>query len=244
MKVMAIGAHPDDVELSCGGLVAKLVSLGHEVGIADLTKGELGSSGSKQTRAAESTKAGKILGVFWRECCELPDTGLDHSNRGHIRAVVELLRRRRPALVLSPYRYSRHPDHMEASEMIRRAVFLAGLKHFDAKGEPFPSGRILYYMGDVQFDPTFIVDVGEFFEKKMKAIRAYGSQFQRRRADSYPTRLNEPGFLNRIETRARFLGAMIGKTYAEGFVYEGPLQVEDPTSIVAMTGAHKRRGKR
>jgi len=244
MKVMAIGAHPDDVELSCGGLVAKLVQLGHEVGMVDLTRGELASSGSRKTRVAESTKAGKILGVSWRECCELPDAGLDHSNRGQVRAVVELLRRRRPALVLSPYRHSRHPDHMEASETVRRAIFLAGLKHFDARGEPFPSGRILYYMSDLQFEPTFIVDVGEFFEKKMKAIRAYRSQFETGGADSYPTRLNEPGFLDRIETRARFLGAMIGKTYAEGFLYEGPLQVDDPVGLVATRGAHNRRRKR
>jgi N-acetylglucosamine malate deacetylase 1 len=244
MKVMAIGAHPDDVELSCGGLVAKLVSLGHEVGIVDLTRGELASSGSEKTRAAESTKAGKILGVSWRECCELPDTGLDHSNRGQVRAVTELLRRRRPVLVLSPYRYSRHPDHVEASEIVRRAVFLAGLKRFDARGEPFSFGRILCYMSDLQFESTFIVDVGEFFEKKMKAIRAYRSQFDRKEADSYPTRLNERGFLDGIETRARFLGAMIGKTYAEGFLYEGPLQVDDPVSLVATRGVQNRRRKR
>jgi bacillithiol biosynthesis deacetylase BshB1 len=235
MKVMAIGAHPDDVELSCGGLVAKLVSLGHEVGIADLTQGELGSSGSKRTRATESTKAAEILGVSWRTCCELPDTGLDHSNRGHMRTVVELLRKRRPALVLSPYRYSRHPDHIEASEIVRRAIFLAGLRQIDARGKPFPFGRILCYMSDIQFEPTLIVDIGEFFEKKMKAVRAYRSQFQRNRADSYPTRLNEPGFLGRIEMRARFLGTMIGRTYAEGFLHEGPLEVDDPSRLVAKT---------
>jgi LmbE family N-acetylglucosaminyl deacetylase len=139
-------------------------------------------------------------------------------------------------LVLSPYRHSRHPDHIEASEIVRRAVFLAGLKRFDARGEPFSFGKILCYMSDVQFEPTFIVDVGEFFEKKMKAIRAYRSQFDGKEADSYPTRLNE--------TRARFLGAMIGKACAEGFLYEGPLQVDDPVSLVATRGAQNRRRKR
>ncbi|MCX5800632.1 MAG: bacillithiol biosynthesis deacetylase BshB1 [Candidatus Eisenbacteria bacterium] len=234
MKVMAIGAHPDDVELSCGGLVAKLVSLGHETGIADLTGGELGSSGSKKTRAAESMKAAKILRVAWRECCELPDTGLDHTNRGHMRTVVELLRRHRPALVLSPHGGdSRHPDHVEAREIVRRAVYLAGLRQFDAGGRPFSSGRLLYYMSDVQFEPTLIVDVGEFFDRKMKAIRAYRSQFSGNRSDSYPTRLNNPGFLDRIEMRARFLGAMIDKAYAEGFLHEGPLQVDDPVTLLA-----------
>jgi len=234
MKVMAIGAHPDDVELSCGGLVAKLVSLGHEVGIADLTRGELGSSGSKKTRAAESVKAAEILGVSWRKCCELPDTGLDHTDRGHLRTVVELMRSRRPEVVLSPPGRSRHPDHDEACEILRRALFLAGLRQFEAGGKPFSSGRILYYMTDVQFEPTLIVDVSEFFDKKMKAVRAYRSQFQRSRNDSYPTRLNEPGFLDRIETRARSLGTMIGKTYAEGFLHDGPLQVDDPVRLLAM----------
>ena len=235
MKVVAVGVHPDDVELTCGGLVAKLVSLGHEVGIADLTRGELGSSGTKKTRAAESLKATNILGASWRECCELPDAGLDHSNKGQMRAVVELLRKHRPNLVLSPYRYSRHPDHMEGSEMLRRAVFLAGLRRLDARGKPFPSGKILYYMSDVQFEPTLIVDIEAFFDKKMKAVRAYRSQFGRNRTDSYPTRLNEPGFLDRIELRARFLGTVINTEYAEGFLYEGPLRVDDPVTLLAKT---------
>ena len=232
MKVIAVGTHPDDVELSCGGLVAKLTSLGHEVGIADLTRGELGSSGSARIRARESARAASILRASWRECCELPDGGLDHSDRSHVLAAVELLRRHRPALLLAPYRYSRHPDHAEGSEILRRAVFLAGLRQLEAKGKPFQSGKILYYMSDMQFEPTFIVGIDDFFETKMKAVRAYKSQFRRDRADAYPTRLNEPGFLNRIEVRARFFGTTIEGTYGEAFLYEGPLRVDDPVRLL------------
>lgn len=250
MRIMAVGAHPDDVEITCGGLVAKLASSGHEVGIADLSQGELGSSGSRETRAKESARAAKILGVSWRESCQLPDTGIDHSSREQLRAVVELVRRRRPDLVLSPYRHSRHPDHHEASEIVRRVIFLAGLRQYDACGSPFPSARILYYMSDVQFDPSLIVDVDEFFETKMMAVHAYASQFNRNRPDSYPTRLNEPGFLDRIVARARFFGAMIGTGYAEGFLHEGPLRVEDPARLIVdgmgprrKAPLHKRRRK-
>ncbi|UCF79718.1 MAG: bacillithiol biosynthesis deacetylase BshB1 [Candidatus Eiseniibacteriota bacterium] len=232
MRVVAIGAHPDDVELTCGGLVAKLGSMGHDVRLSDLTSGELGSSGNEKTRALESAKAASILGVSSRECCGLPDGGLDHSNVQQVKTVVELIRRHRPSLVLGPYRHSRHPDHVEASEMIRRGVFLAGLRRFDASGRPHGLVSILYYMGDVHFVPSFIVDVGKFFKKKMKAVRVYRSQFERNRPDSYPTRLNRAGFMDLIEARAKYLGGLIGAEYGEGFLYEGSLRVDDPTLLV------------
>jgi bacillithiol biosynthesis deacetylase BshB1 len=235
MRVMAIGTHPDDIELTCGGTVAKLAWLGHDVRIFDLTCGELGSSGSKKTRATESKKAAQMLGVSVRECCGLPDAGLDHSDGEQVRVVVELLRKHRPSVVLAPYRCSRHPDHVEASEMVRRSVFLAGLRHFDAKGRPYGSTRILYYMGDVPFEPTFSVDIGRFFKKKMMAVRVYRSQFDRTRSDAYPTRLNKAGFLKRIETRAKYLGDLIGVDYAEGFLCEDPICVDDPIALLTRT---------
>ncbi|KPJ60529.1 MAG: hypothetical protein AMJ46_05840 [Latescibacteria bacterium DG_63] len=235
MRVAAIGTHPDDVELTCGGLVAKLVWLGHDVRMFDLTCGEKGSSGSQRARAAESSRAARVLGVSLRQCCGLPDAGLDHSDREQVRTVVELLRKHRPSVVLAPYRYSRHPDHVEASEIVRRSAFLAGLRQFDAKGQPHGSTRILYYMGDVVFEPTFLVDIGRFFKKKMRAVRAYKSQFDRSRSDSYPTRLNEAGFLERIETRAKYLGNLIGVGYAEGFLHEEPLCVDDPIALLTRT---------
>ncbi|MFH0777453.1 MAG: bacillithiol biosynthesis deacetylase BshB1 [Candidatus Eisenbacteria bacterium] len=232
MRVVAVGAHPDDIELSCGGLVARLTSIGHEVGIIDLTYGEMASSGDRRIRIRESLKAAGILGVAWRECLGLPDTGLDHSERLQIRAVVEALRKHKPSFVLAPHRASSHPDHMEAGEMLRRAMFLAGLRRFEARGRPHRSSGLLYYMGDLRFEPSIVVDVTRFHRKKMSAVKAYRSQFRRDSGDSYPTRLNAPGFLELIEERARYLGGIIGTDYAEGFLHEGPLRVGDPAALL------------
>jgi bacillithiol biosynthesis deacetylase BshB1 len=245
MKVMAVGAHPDDVEMSCGGLVAKLAAEGYEVGIADLTCGEMGSSGDEKTRIAESRRAARVLGASWRVCCGLPDSGLDHSNREHVHAFVRLLRERRPALVLSPWRQARHPDHMEAGEIVRRAVFLAGLRRLRVQGQPHASTKVLYYMGDTRFEPTLVVDVSRYFAKKMKSIHAYRSQFDRSLPDAFPTRLNSPGFLDVIENRARFLGDMMGVRHAEGFLYEGPVPVDDPVALIVGggAGAGKKRSR-
>jgi len=245
MKVMAVGAHPDDVEMSCGGLVARLASEGYEVGIADLTCGEMGSSGDEKTRMAESGRAARILGVSWRVCCGLPDSGLDHSDRGHVHAFVRLLRERRPSLVLAPWRQARHPDHTEAGEIVRRAVFLAGLRRLRVPGQPHASTKVLYYMGDTRFEPTLVVDVSRFFAKKMKSIHAYRSQFDRSRPEAFPTRLNAPGFLDVIENRARYLGDIVGVKYAEGFLHEGPVPVDDPVALVVngSAGAGKKRSR-
>jgi bacillithiol biosynthesis deacetylase BshB1 len=232
MRIMAVGAHPDDVELSCGGSVAKLVSLGHEVGIVDLTCGEMGSSGSEKTRIAESMRSARILGVSWRVCCGLPDSRLNHADISQVYAFVKLLRRHRPALVLGPWGKSRHPDHAETGEIVGRGIFLAGLWRIPVKGRPFSGTKLLYYMGDTQFEPTIIVDVGKFFKKKMRAIEAYKSQFDRRRPDSSPTRLNQPGFLGLIEARASYIGRTIGVRYGEGFLHEGPLEVGDPAALM------------
>jgi len=243
MKVMAVGAHPDDVEMSCGGLVAKLVSLGYEVGMADLTCGEMGSSGDEKTRLAESSRAARILGVSWRVCCGLPDSGLSHSDSEHVYTFVRLLRKYRPSLVLAPWRQARHPDHTEAGEIVRRAVFLAGLRRLRLPGEPHASTKVLCYMGDIRCEPTIIVDVSRYFGKKMKSIHAYRSQFDRSRPDAFPTRLNAPGFLDVIETRARYLGSMIGTKYAEGFLCERPVTVNDPVALI-VTGDAAPKGKR
>jgi len=244
MKVMAVGAHPDDVEMSCGGLVAKLASEGYEVGIADLTCGEMGSSGTEKTRMAESKKAARVLGVSWRVCCGLPDSGLDHSDIGQVYTFVRLLRDRRPSLVLAPWRQARHPDHTEAGEIVRRAVFLAGLRRLRVPGPPHASTKVLYYMGDTRFEPTLVVDVSRFFARKMKSIHAYRSQFDRSRPDAHPTRLNAPGFLDVIENRARYLGDIMGVRYAEGFMHEGPVAVDDPVALVVSGGVRPGRTKK
>ncbi|MBN1504064.1 MAG: bacillithiol biosynthesis deacetylase BshB1 [Candidatus Eisenbacteria bacterium] len=244
MKVMAVGAHPDDVEMSCGGLVAKLAFEGHEVGIADLTCGEMGSSGTEKTRLAESSRAARILGVSWRVCCGLPDSGLDHSDTEQVYTLVGLLRERTPSLVLAPWRQARHPDHTEAAEIVRRAVFLAGLRRLPVAGRPHASTKVLYYMGDSRFEPTLVVDVTRFFEKKMRSIHAYRSQFDRSRPDAFPTRLNAPGFLDVIENRARYLGDIMGVKYAEGFLHEGPVAVDDPAALVVSGGGPRRRPKK
>lgn len=228
--VLFFGAHPDDVELACGGTAARFAAAGKDVAIVDLTRGESGSRGTPEARAREAEAAARALGVATRECLGLPDLGLAGGDRAQLAAVVTCLRRHRPALVVAPHRADPHPDHVEASRLVTRACYVSGLARFDAPGDRHRPGRLLYalYRGTVA--PHVVVDVTPVWERRMAAVRAHGSQLGA--GEGPDTYLTDPGFLEEIEGRARALGAAIGVRYGEGFRGAGPVGVTRPEALL------------
>lgn len=224
------GAHPDDVELTCGGLAALLAAHGHAVGIVDLTIGEGGTRGDPEVRAREAQLAGERLGVASRETLGLPDGGLDRHDRTQLRAVVECLRRHRPGLVVAPWPDDPHPDHVEASQLVTRACWFAGLARWPAAGERHRPRRLLYALYRTSASPHLVVDITSTWERRGQALAAHVSQLDPEAGPA--TYLTQPGFLAEVEGRARALGALIGCTFGEGYRARGPLAVSDARALL------------
>lgn len=215
VNVLAFGAHPDDVELFCGGIVIRLGELGHTTAVADLTRGEKASHGSPEERAREAEAASAELGLAWRDNLELPDTELA-ATTNQITKVVALLRRRRPELVLAPWLEDRHPDHAAASQLVTRAVYFAGVQRFAPEtGERFVPRQLLYYAMRHRMTPSFIVDTSAVAARKARAVACYQSQITRRAGDDVPTLISAPGATDAIEARDRYYGSMIGVAHGE-----------------------------
>jgi bacillithiol biosynthesis deacetylase BshB1 len=228
VDVLAIGAHPDDVELFCGGTIIRLGQLGHSIAVADLTRGDKASHGTPDERAREAAAASAELGLAFRDNLGLPDTELAPVT-AQIAAVVALLRRRRPELVLAPWRQDRHPDHVAASELVTRAVMLAGVRNFAPEaGARFVPRQLAYYAGRHRMTPSLVVDTSAAAARKAKAIACYASQIGRRTGDDDPTLVSEPGALAAIDARDRYYGSMIGTAHGEPLRMAAMLGVVDP----------------
>ena len=230
LDALFFGAHPDDVELSSGGLAALLAAHGHAVGIADLTRGERGTRGTVEERAAEAAAAARELGVAWRGSLGLPDLGLDRHDPAQQAAVVGCLREHRPRLVVAPDPEDVHPDHVEASRLVARCCYLAGLARFEAPGERHRPERLLFALYRSATPAHLVVDVSPAWERRMRAVRAHRSQLDP--ALGPATYLTAPGFLEEVEARARSLGALIGARYGEGYRVRGPLAVTDARALL------------
>jgi N-acetylglucosamine malate deacetylase 1 len=224
------GAHPDDVELSCGGLAAVLASHGHRVVVVDLTRGEAASRGTPEERHQEARKAAEILGVE-RENLGLPDLGILRSDHVQQRLVAGCLRRHRPHLVVAPDDDDLHPDHVEASKLITRACYLSGLAKFDAPGERHRPERLLYSLYRTTRRPHLIVDISAVWERRMDAVRAHRSQIDPT-VQGPATYLTAPGFLEEVEARARSWGAAIGVRHGEAYRVRGPVPVTDARALL------------
>ena len=233
IDVLAFGAHPDDVELFCGGVMIVLAGLGYRTGVVDLTRGELASQGTVDERAAEAEEAAKVLGLAVRENLVLPDGFIDPSPHSlHLPAAVEALRRHRPELVLLPWREERHPDHVAASQLMTRAVFLAGLRRFASGGAqaPFTPRQVLYYEMRHRMTPSFIVDTSLAWERKSQAIACHTSQIARRDAQA-ATLVSSPLALEAIEARDRFRGSEIGVRCGEALRSPQAMGIADPLAF-------------
>jgi bacillithiol biosynthesis deacetylase BshB1 len=224
---MAIGAHPDDVELSCGGTIIKLVKQGRKVGIVDLTQGELGTRGSKEIRAKEAARAAAIMGVHVRENLRIPDGNIEPTigNR--------LIRAYRPELILFPYNVDRHPDHERAHTLCREAWFAAGLEKVptQVKGrrqDPFRPRAYYNFMQWFEFPPSFIVDISPEYDQRVEAMHAYRSQFyDPANTKERDTVLTSPEFLDMVRTRLEYYGDRIGVRYGEPFFSPAALRIDD-----------------
>lgn len=214
IDVLVFGPHPDDVELFCGGIVIGVADRGHRVGIVDLTRGEKASNGTPEQRAREAEAASAVLGAAFRENLALPDTELAPVP-SQIEIVVGAIRRHRPELVLAPWHADRHPDHAAASELVTRAVVLAGVRNFaPATGERWVPRQLLYYALRHRIAPSFVVDTSAAAERKARAIACHGSQVTRGDL-AVPTLVNAPAALAAIDARDRYYGSMIGATHGE-----------------------------
>ena len=222
IDVLAFGPHPDDLEIGLGGTIARHAARGSAVGLCDLTAGEMGSNGTVEERLAEAEAAREVLGARWRVNLRLPDRSIG-STPEHARSAASLIRLTRPRVVAIPYWADRHPDHGAASELLRGAVFNAGLRKYDADGDPWrPEWTVHYFINDTA-EPSFVVDVSEHYELKRRALACHRSQFTEVTANAVSTRLTSPLFSQLVESRDAQFGALAGVRYAEGFVVREPV---------------------
>jgi bacillithiol biosynthesis deacetylase BshB1 len=231
LDALFFGAHPDDVELTSGGLAAMLASHGHRVGIVDLTRGEAGTRGTPAQRAREAEAAAAALGVAARINLELPDTGLRAGDREQLAAVIGCLREHRPSLVVAPDRHDEHPDHIEASQLVSRAGHLAGLTRAGGEGQRFRPDRLLFALYRRLVLPHVVVDITPVWERRVAALRAHVSQIEGEGPSTY---LTDPGFLGEVESRARVFGASIGARFGEGYRARGPIAVRDARALLGL----------
>ena len=236
LDILAFGAHPDDVELSCGGTIAKEVSAGKKVGIVDLTRGELGTRGSADLRDKEAKQAASILGVSIRENLGFSD-GFFKNDEANQLEVIKILRKYRPKVVLCNAQTDRHIDHGRAASLVHDACFLSGLRKIetvvvDTPQKPWRPSQVYHYLQWNNDPCDFVVDISEFIDKKMAAILAYDSQFYDEDSKEPDTPISSQQFLNSIQNRAADLGRIIGVGYAEGFTTQRQLAVAQISDLI------------
>lgn len=230
LDIIAFGAHPDDVEIGIGGTLIKHAAMGYKCGIVDLTAGEMGSNGTPEVRRGEALKAAEIMGMAVRDCLALPDARLT-VEEATLRPLIELIRRYRPQVVLGPYHKDRHPDHLRASQLVREAAHLAGLWKYPADGEPYRPPVVAQYLLAVYDEPTVVVDISRYYERKMGALCAHESQFGMSDDTNWKTLVNDPNFIRMIQTRDAFVGSLIQVMYGEGIYLEEKLALDDLMSL-------------
>jgi bacillithiol biosynthesis deacetylase BshB1 len=216
VDVLVFGPHADDLEIGLAGTIARHVAEGHRVGLCDLTRAELSSNGTPEERLVEARAAADVLGAVWRENLGWPDGGID-GGTDQIRSAVDLIRRARPRAIAIPYWDDRHPDHVAASDVLRKAIFKSGLRRYETGESHWRPESVCHYFINNSAPPSFVVDVSAHYEKKRAALECYRSQFAPDRA-SVSTRLNAPTFRQLIESRDAQFGALAGVRFAEGFI--------------------------
>ncbi|HUP53351.1 MAG TPA: bacillithiol biosynthesis deacetylase BshB1 [Longimicrobiales bacterium] len=232
LDLLAVMAHPDDAELLCGGALIKAATRGNRVGVLDLTAGEMGSSGSLEIRAKESARAAEIIGLVERRCAGLPDSAIENDLKSRL-VVASHLRALRPRVVVTHWKVGRHRDHRIASELVRDACFLSGLKKLDAEGAPFRPLKLVYATAfrEDAGPPDFVVDVSQHLRKKLEALSAYSSQFDGVRGigEVYPG--GERLVLEQVRMQMAHYGTYIRVEYGEPFRTDEPFDVADLSEL-------------
>ena len=225
VDLLAIAAHCDDVEQTCGGALIRMAERGYRTGVLDVTAGEMGTRGDSETRAREAEDAAREMLLAWRGNLGLPDARLELSQDAKL-AIAAKIRELRPRSVILPYWEGRHPDHYRASQLGYEACFLAGLKKLDLPGEPHRPVKILYASLYASVKPTFVVDISAQFERRLRALFCYRSQYEDRPegAQLFPSR---DELADRIRSVARYYGMLIGVKYGEPYVVKEMIAVDD-----------------
>ena len=236
LDVLAFAAHPDDIELGAGGTLIKLVKLGYRVGVVDMTRGEFGSRGDMETRMKEREEATRIMGIHVRETLELPDGHLVNDYETRLK-IVKVIRRYQPDLVFTHYPEAPHTDHQVTGQAVTDACYMAGLARVEADPPRWRPRYVIYHQIPWNRMPSLVVDISEEWEQKMKAVRAYRSQFVEAPGEDAPqTALSTPVFLERNEARHRFYGALIRRRYGEGFIVRDIIPVNDIVALFRAGG--------
>jgi bacillithiol biosynthesis deacetylase BshB1 len=222
LDLLAFGPHPDDLEIGLGGTIARHAAEGWQVGLCDLTRGEMGSNGTPEQRTREAEDARAVLGAAWRENLGWPDRGISGAP-DQLNDVVRLVRKWRPRTIALPYWEDRHPDHVAASRVLTEAVFNARLRRFPVEGDAWAPDWVCYYFVNDAAPISFAVDVSAHYDTKRRALACYRSQFQADADGAVTTRLNAPSFARLIESRDAQVGALAGVVFAEGVVVNEPI---------------------
>jgi N-acetylglucosamine malate deacetylase 1 len=239
LDILAIGVHPDDVELGCSGTLINEIKLGKKVGIIDLTQGELGTRGSIETRYHEAAKAAMIIGVHIRENLKMRD-GFFKNDEEHQLKLITAIRKYQPSVIIGNVLHDRHPDHGRAGQMISDCCFLSGLAKIETKDENnkvqerWRPSYVLHYIQDWYHEPDLLIDISDVFEQRMKAIEAYNTQFHTSDSDKNgpQTYISTPDFLESVVARARMFGKRIGVKYAEGFISEKKIGIHSLDALI------------
>lgn len=239
LDILAIGVHPDDVELGCSGTLINEIKQGKKVGIVDLTQGELGTRGTVETRYQEAANAAIIIGALVRENLKMRD-GFFKNDEEHQLKLIQTIRKYQPEIIIGNILDDRHPDHGRAGHLISDACFLSGLAKIetrDEKNEPQQKWRpkyFLQYMQDWYHEPDMLIDISDVFELRMQAVQAYSTQFHttNNAGDGPQTYISTPDFLDSVIARARMLGKRIGVKYAEGFITEKKIGIKNLDALI------------
>ncbi|MBK6826129.1 MAG: bacillithiol biosynthesis deacetylase BshB1 [Chitinophagaceae bacterium] len=239
LNILAIGVHPDDVELGCSGTLINETKAGKKCGIIDLTQGELGTRGTIDTRYQEAANAAIIMGVQVRENLKMRD-GFFENDETHKLQLIAAIRKYQPDIIIGNVLHDRHPDHGRAGKMIAEASFLAGLAKIETKDEEgnaqarWRPSYVLHYIQDWYHEPDLLIDISDVFEQRMEAIKAYSTQFHNPagNAEEPQTYISTPDFLDSVIARARMFGKRIGVKYAEGFITEKKIGIRGLDALI------------
>ena len=237
LDVLAIGVHPDDVELGCSGTLLNEVKRGKKIGVIDLTQGELGTRGTVETRYEEAAEAARILGASVRENLKMRD-GFFKNDEVHQLQLIQALRKYQPEIVIGNVLEDRHPDHGRAGQLIYDACFLSGLKQVKTIGEDgkeqqrWRPKHLLHYLQDRFYEPDLIVDITDVWEQRLDSIKAYKTQFHNPDSKGDQTYISSPEFLESITARARMLGKRIGVQFAEGFISKKSIGIKNLDALI------------
>ncbi|HEV7699778.1 MAG TPA: bacillithiol biosynthesis deacetylase BshB1 [Pyrinomonadaceae bacterium] len=233
VDILAIFAHPDDVELAVGGTLLKMKHLGYKTGALDITRGEMGTRGTVEGRAKEAEDAARILKLDVRENLGLPDGHVFVTDDERTK-LVRVLRRLKPRIIVTHQAEDPHPDHDHIAHLVRESARLASMRGYDPEtgGEKIPVPNVAHNIFSRRLQPSFVVDISDFLEEKMAAIRAHASQFYDPNSKEPETRLTDKGFLDELENRSRYFGSLIGVAAGEPYFVREALSIDDPIDLL------------